>query len=630
MKHLNGSLKELLILGGLLLALFLFAVYIQHIQYSSSISSFGTITYANVFFLPLIVGVFSIIRFYSKKSNKFLFIGTGFIGVALFDAYDSIMSTMVFSQLEIEQYDYFSTWGWFISRLFLAIFLFLSFWASNREEIRGEKGRFRESTVYFFTWLTISAIFLVLGLVDLPSPYIPQAMNPIISRPFELISAFLFLITFIGYLQKGGWKYRQFDYWFLISLIISFMGQVVFMPFSERIMDLEYFIADLFKTISYVVVLFGLLNEMFILFREAEESRVIIEKHLDDLKKFRAAAENTSDMILITDAKGEVLFSNRASKDLIQYTDDVIKIRRKKSRGATQVVTKEFFDEMQKCLKKKEQSFEKEFVNKDSETIYEEVSVSTILGGKGEVKYYVCIGRDISKLKEIDRAKSEFVSLASHQLRSPLWIINWLVETMNDEDAGRLTIKQREIMGQMTEATGRMARLIKDLLNVSKIEMGTLDKEKKKIDLNHEIEEVLKEFKSEIKDHKVKVETKFNSRLPKLIFGENLVKIIIQNLIDNALKYSPEKNGKIFIRTKNTKNGIVLMVRDNGIGIPKKQQDKIFSKFYRSKNAIEKNPNGTGLGLYIMKSIMDKHNGKIWYETEVGKGTTFFVQFPKK
>ncbi len=237
--------------------------------------------------------------------------------------------------------------------------------------------------------------------------------------------------------------------------------------------------------------------------------------------------------------------------------------------------------------------------------------------------------RDIAHVREVDKAKTEFVSLASHQLRTPLTSVSWFTEMLLNQEVGGLNEKQKEYLSEIYIGNKRMIDLVDDILNTSRIDMGTLIIEPKIIDLPEIAESVLEELAPLLNDKEIKVEKKFEDALPEIKADPEHMRIVIQNLISNSLKYTPP-GGLIEVSLGREKNNALIKITDNGYGIPKEQQSKIFTKMFRADNIRSKDTEGTGLGLYIAKAIVKQSGGRIWFESEENKGTTFYVSFPMK
>lgn len=249
---------------------------------------------------------------------------------------------------------------------------------------------------------------------------------------------------------------------------------------------------------------------------------------------------------------------------------------------------------------------------------------------------------DITKEKSIDIAKSEFVSLASHQLRTPLSTINWYSEILLGGDAGKLSTEQKKILQQIYQSNQRLVRLVDALLNISRIEMGSYAIVPEKINLSEMLKEVLKDLSNNIQTKAMQIKAQVQKNLPVLFFDCSLIRIILQNLLSNAIKYTPKKGNvgismtlvkkEVSISGLNQKiaDSILIKVSDNGCGIPDGQKKLIFGKLFRATNVQEKGFDGNGLGLYIVKSVVEEMDGKIWFESTENHGSTFFVVLPLK
>jgi len=238
---------------------------------------------------------------------------------------------------------------------------------------------------------------------------------------------------------------------------------------------------------------------------------------------------------------------------------------------------------------------------------------------------------DITQIKLIDRMKTEFVSVASHQLRTPLTAIKLFTEMLIGKEVGELNKDQQEYLENVYESTERMVRLVNDLLNVTRIESGRLSINPEPTDLSKFLKSVISEANPLARLKKIAIDFNSKGKIPVINLDVNLVRQVFHNLITNAIRYSGQKNGRIKISLKkhNAKN-VLISISDNGIGIPENVQKRIFEKFYRADNAVKVATEGTGLGLYVSKMIIEQSDGEIWFESKPGKGTTFFVKLPTK
>lgn len=255
-------------------------------------------------------------------------------------------------------------------------------------------------------------------------------------------------------------------------------------------------------------------------------------------------------------------------------------------------------------------------------------TAAPVLSSKGKIEGVVVVFRDVSSERELDRAKDEFISLVSHQLRTPLTAIRLFTEMLTRHDIGKLNKTQEDYVKKVEASALRMIRLVTDILNVSRIELDRLKIEPVLTDVNKLIEVQIDEQKIVAEQHGVEVvfdrQKTGKVQVDPIVYGQ-----IVHNFLTNSIKYCKEKSGKVEVRFEKTKNGYLLSVKDDGIGIPKDSQRHIFERFYRADNVTKADGEGTGLGLYLVKLIMDEINGKVWFESEQNKGTTFFAEIPE-
>ena len=246
---------------------------------------------------------------------------------------------------------------------------------------------------------------------------------------------------------------------------------------------------------------------------------------------------------------------------------------------------------------------------------------------KGEISGAIILFRDITKDREIDQAKTEFVSLASHQLKTPLSAINWYSEMVLEEEVGPLNEKQKEYLKNLYDANRRMVELVNSLLNVSRIDLGAFAVEPAPTDFSAVADEVLTELKPQIGLKKLRLDKEYDKQVPSINADPKLLRIIFQNLLSNAVKYTAP-NGVIGLALKKEGDNVLIRVTDTGYGIPAADQGKIFTKLFRADNVRDKEAEGTGLGLYILKAVVEAGGGRIWFDSLEGRGTSFFITLP--
>ncbi len=258
----------------------------------------------------------------------------------------------------------------------------------------------------------------------------------------------------------------------------------------------------------------------------------------------------------------------------------------------------------------------------EHESRFYEVFITPVIDHNKQIMGGAITFHDITHMKEIDIMKTEFVSVASHQLRTPLTAIKLFTEMLLREDVGKITKNQREYLENVFQSTERMVRLVNDLLSLSRLESGRLKIEPSRFDLKEMVEDIFEEMKplAESNGCRVNFITEKTKKYP-ITIDQDLIRQVVNNLLANAIKYSVSKDARVDMKLEISGSDYLITVKDNGIGI---------EKFFRADNAVKFVTDGTGLGLHVCKMIIDNLGGKIWFESEPGKGSSFFVSLPVK
>jgi signal transduction histidine kinase len=241
----------------------------------------------------------------------------------------------------------------------------------------------------------------------------------------------------------------------------------------------------------------------------------------------------------------------------------------------------------------------------------------------------VTVIQDISHLKELDKMKSEFIAMVTHELRAPIAAVEQQLSVILNKMAGDVTPKQEQLLSRAKERTKGLLDLIKDLLDLSKIEAGKMVQYKEPLNLQEGIQRVVDLMKAQAENKKLDLQFSPSSQISLIHADRNSMEGIFTNLISNAIKYTPE-GGTVIVQVSEEGGFVKACVSDTGIGIKKEDLSRIFDKFYRVKSSDTRQIVGTGLGLSIVKSIVDAHLGSISVESEEGGGTTFTVLLPKE
>lgn len=266
------------------------------------------------------------------------------------------------------------------------------------------------------------------------------------------------------------------------------------------------------------------------------------------------------------------------------------------------------------------------YVKKDGTRLPVYATVSPLLL-EGAPVGAIEVFRDITKEMAIDKMKNEFIALASHQLRTPLSAINVYAHLLKDGYGGPLADDQMEYVVAMLAAGTRMQSLIEALLNISKLESGQLTVKPQDVFLPKLMEEILAELHQRIIAKKLTVTFTPAKKLPTVVTDWLMVQEVLTNLVANAIQYTLS-SGTITITMQHKAGEIITKVKDSGIGVPKEKQPMLFSPFFRAQNALEFFEAGTGLGLYLVKLLIETLDGRIWFTSYENRGSTFFVALP--
>lgn len=235
---------------------------------------------------------------------------------------------------------------------------------------------------------------------------------------------------------------------------------------------------------------------------------------------------------------------------------------------------------------------------------------------------------EIEKLKKENEVKSDIISITAHQLRTSLSALKWTLKMFIDGDVGKLTEEQDKLIQKAYESNERVLAIVNDLLVLSHTEEVSISCNFQQIDLCVLLEKILFEFKEETDKKGIRlILKKPEGSIPLIKCDEEMMRVVVQNLVENSIKYS-DPGEEVLVTVEQNKDDIQLRVHDNGIGINDEDKDRVFEKFFRAKNAMDKDKIGSGLGLFTTKNIIERHKGKIWFENDKDKGTTFFVSLP--
>ncbi|TAN57503.1 MEKHLA domain-containing protein [Patescibacteria group bacterium] len=336
------------------------------------------------------------------------------------------------------------------------------------------------------------------------------------------------------------------------------------------------------------------------------------------------------DCLIAIDPAFKMIKANQAALDLLEYrTDELL----------NQSVEKIFEPEVRPLVESKKFSelfkfgFSKDveinFISKTGRKIPVSISAAAMQNKKGKIMGIVFVAKDMRIYKEVDRAKSEFIAIAAHQLRTPLSIVKWTFRMLLDRDFGTLNQDQNKVLGDGSSVVENMIKLVSDLLDVARIEEGRFSLKIIPVKIDKILQEIADAYKPKLGEKKMELKIITRGILPDIELDANKIRLALENIIDNAIKYSPAES-IIAAEIEASNRNIEIRIKDSGIGIPVGEQNKIFSKFFRSKNAVRKETMGSGLGLYIVKNIVEMHGGTVRFFSEEDKGTVFYINLPIK
>ena len=654
--------------------------------------------------LALTVGTIALLRFYGRKNNTFLFIGSGFLGTAFLDGYHAIVTSSHFASDFPSAPASLIPWSWIASRIFLSSLMWLSWLAWKREARSNQRGKVSERRVYFAVALLTISSFLFFAFVPLPRAYYP---NLVFHRPEEFVPAFFFLMALLGYLRKGHWKYDQFEHWLVLSLIVGFIGQAMFMSFSGQLFDLEFDAAHLLKKISYICVLTGLLVSMHSLFRQAEEGAEIarindsLEHEIAERQRAEERARLLADESDVLARIGRIVSSSLNVQEIFDqlgteikklipldrlviattdpnnysvnhrivlgveadefmqgdtvsldgtYAEEVIRMRGpvllqpddpseivSRYPGLAPLVQTGIRSLISAPLISNNEAVGVLHIRSFQAAAYQDRHVELtgrvadqIAGALASAQLYAERIEAEERLRgytdELARSNSElqqFAYVASHDLREPLRKVSSFTQLLARRYRGKLDAAADEFIEFAVDGAKRMEQLIEDLLAYSRV--GTTDRTLEPIDSTAAFQQAVANCVTAIEETAASVT---RDELPTVEADPAQLRQVFQNLIANAVKFRREAPPRVHASARLEGQEWVFSVRDNGIGIEVEFAERIFTIFQRLHS--REDYAGTGIGLAICKKIVEGHGGRIWVESEPGKGSTFRFTIPAK
>lgn len=369
---------------------------------------------------------------------------------------------------------------------------------------------------------------------------------------------------------------------------------------------------------------------------EIDDSRKALMNILEDVEETRLEAvkerdktvsiiDHFIDGIMVVDRDNNLELVNPAAEKFFEIKNEDLKGKNiaslKKNPDFSKIIDLLLDGDKIKDLERAEFPLRQDFT----------IEVATISLSEGEKNFgYLISFHDITREKMVERLKTEFVSVAAHQLRTPLSAIRWSISLLQEENISEAD--KKDLLDKCAQSNDRMINLVNDLLNVSRMEEGRYVYDFEIKDVFAIVDQSIAVAREEAKKKNLEFQYIIpKEKVPSLKLDEEKISLVFQNLAENALHYTTT-GGKILYKIDYDKNKeeLLFTVKDTGVGIPKNQQQRIFTKFFRADNVMRMETEGSGLGLFITKNIIEAHGGKIWFESEEGNGTTFYFTLPAK
>jgi len=366
-----------------------------------------------------------------------------------------------------------------------------------------------------------------------------------------------------------------------------------------------------------------------------EEVAKRTEELREQYAKDRAVLENIQHAVVMVDPGGVIVDANESAAALLGRTIEELK--------GTNVQESVRFGEQKKLFEGdahpmiralKERKIQHASTNEHMNIVCKDDRlipinyVITPLQEEGKILGAVAVMQDVTEERKVDYIKSEFISLASHQLRTPLSTFQWYLELFSADDGAKsFTQVQNESILEMERASKRMTNLIETLLHAARLEGGTINPKIQEIEIVGFLNDIASEFRSIAKEAKIPCSISIPQEPLEVETDPILLHVILQNLFSNAVKYTKE-GGKISVALKKNKEEMSISVKDTGMGIPKDEQPRIFERLFRARNVQAVDTDGSGLGLYISKMVAENMGGELSFVSEEGKGTTFTLSLP--
>lgn len=575
--------------------------------------------------VALFTGAVALVRYFSKRSNTYLFVGVGFVGTAFLDGYHAVVTSTFFGELFPSPPPSLIPWSWNASRVFLSMLMVLTWWTARREARLGGQGRISEKVIFYGVAILTLASFSFFAFVPLPPAYYP---NLFFGRPEEFLAGVLFLVALVGFLLQGDWKSGSFEHWVVLSLIVGFVSQAVAMSRSFELFDAMFDLAHLMKILGYLCVLIGLTSETYQMFVRTERNG----------EQTRRLVETSATGMLMVRRNGLIVFVNSALANLMGYSREsltgqpVEMLLPEPAREQHPQLRESYFQQPE--VRAMGQSQDLFALHSEGRLIPVEIDLSPI--EIDEELHVLASVVDIAQRKRLEEQREQllesnrelarsnkeldgFAYVASHDLKAPLRGISHLVSFIKEDSGDVLPEKSREHLEKMQNRVDRLERLLDDLLNYSRA--GRVKGDLVPTDT---AELVRSAFALLAPPDGFCLDV--DEGLPTLTTHRVPLEQVFRNLMQNAIKHHDQESGSITVSSRDVREFIEFTVSDDGPGIAPQFQEQVFEMFQtlKPRDQVE----GSGMGLAIVRKIIEWQGGTIGIDSN-NRGTAVRFTWPR-